>query len=340
MGQTIRMVVIGFVLGLAVGCESPPAPPVAPANSTVPESPAEPDPAEKGAAYVPEKLNVPQLPNAYRLTEKVISGGLPEGDAAFQELQDLGVKTIISVDGATPDVELAKKYGLQYVHLPHGYDGVPAERVPQLAKAVRDLPGPIYIHCHHGKHRSPAAAAVACVGAGMLPASQALAVLKTAGTNPNYRGLYQSAERARAIDAKLLDVLEVDYPERMKIPPLAEAMVQVEHLHDHLKKLSQNQWQTLPDHPDLSAAHEALLLREQYTELLRTDAVKEQPEGFRVMLQASEKTAEELERVFLSATPEMPLDEVRASELFKMATEQCSSCHKAYRDVPLGEKSK
>ncbi len=33
----------------------------------------------------------------------------------------------------------------------------------KTAKAVRDLPGKIYIHCHHGKHRSAAAAATACV---------------------------------------------------------------------------------------------------------------------------------------------------------------------------------
>jgi hypothetical protein len=64
------------------------------------------------------------LPNLVRVHEKVISGGLPEGDAAFQELAALGVKTIISVDGMTPDVGMAAKHGLRYVHLPHGYDGM------------------------------------------------------------------------------------------------------------------------------------------------------------------------------------------------------------------------
>src|SRR5262245_26296024 len=34
----------------------------------------------------PEKLNAPHLPNAYRIHDKVISGGLPEGDEAFKEL--------------------------------------------------------------------------------------------------------------------------------------------------------------------------------------------------------------------------------------------------------------
>jgi len=79
------------------------------------------------AAFM-HKLPAKHLPNAYRLHEKVISGGQPEGAEAFAELRALGVKTIVSVDGAKPDVELARTYGLRYVHLPIGYNGVPAER--------------------------------------------------------------------------------------------------------------------------------------------------------------------------------------------------------------------
>lgn len=150
------------------------------------------------------KVASQHLPNPVRLHEKVISGGLPEADAAFQELADLGVKTIISVDGMMPDVATAAKHGLRYVHLPHGYDGIPEQRINELAKAARDLPGPVYIHCHHGKHRSPAAASVACVGAGLIPAGLAVSILQLAGTNPSYRGLYEAAQQATAFDEALL----------------------------------------------------------------------------------------------------------------------------------------
>jgi hypothetical protein len=91
-----------------------------------------------------EKIEAKHLSNPVRVHEKVISGGLPEGDEAFAELKDLGIKTVISVDGAKPDVATSKKYGMRYVHLPHGYDGVPEQRGKELAKPVRDLPGPIY----------------------------------------------------------------------------------------------------------------------------------------------------------------------------------------------------
>src|SRR5262245_6195509 len=199
----------------------------------------------------PQRIESDLLPNAYRVADKVISGGQPAGEAAFAKLKELGVRTIISVDGARPDVELAKKYGLRYVHLPHGYDGVPDERAKELAKAVRDLPGPIYIHCHHGHHRSPAAAAVACVAVGFLRPESALTVLKTAGTSENYRGLYQSALAARRLDEKVLDDVKAEFPETAKLPPIADAMVEIEQTHDHLKALAAGGWKRVTVQPDL-----------------------------------------------------------------------------------------
>ena len=224
-----------------------------------------------------EKLPVKHLPNAIKVHPKVISGGLPEGDEAFAELKALGVKTVISVDGAKPDIEIAKKYGMRYVHLPHGYDGIPEERVEELAKAVRDLPGPIYIHCHHGKHRSPAAASAACVCAGLIDPKDAPQVLVVAGTSESYRGLYQAVQTAKRFDDKLLDALKAEFPAVAKLPPMAEAMVDVEHATDHLKLFAANKWQPIKDQPALEPDHEALLLREHFKELLRTKEVMAKP---------------------------------------------------------------
>ena len=58
--------------------------------------------SQTGEAKAPVKLAVKHLPNAYRVHEKVISGGQPDGERAFKELADLGVKTVVSVDGARP----------------------------------------------------------------------------------------------------------------------------------------------------------------------------------------------------------------------------------------------
>ena len=42
----------------------------------------------------------------------------------MKRLADMGVKTILSVDGKTPDVEAAKKLGMRYVHVPIQYRGI------------------------------------------------------------------------------------------------------------------------------------------------------------------------------------------------------------------------
>src|SRR5438128_2288808 len=107
MFRPIALIPIALLLTLFSGCEKD-------------EEASDPKPAalkitEKHTAV---KLNTPHLENAHRLTDKVITGAQPEGPESFQELKELGVKTVISVDGTRPNVELAKRYGLKYVHLP------------------------------------------------------------------------------------------------------------------------------------------------------------------------------------------------------------------------------
>lgn len=297
---------------------------------------------EQPAVEEPARLASEHLPNPVRIHERVLSGGLPEGDAAFAELAEWGIKTVISVDGMTPDVEMASRYGLRYVHLPHGYDGISEQRVHELAKAVRDLEGPVYIHCHHGKHRSPAAASVACVSAGLVSAERAVSILELAGTNPHYQGLYEAASKARKLDDALLDALEVEFKAVQQIPPMAEAMVHMSHAHDRLKRVAKHGWRTPPDHPDLTPAHEALLLRELFTELLRTEEVEAQPADFRAWLTSSEQAAIELQSVLLAWSREHGSGEPpqRADELATRIAEDCSACHAKYRDAPLSTKQR
>ncbi|MCL6501304.1 MAG: hypothetical protein K6T86_01380 [Pirellulales bacterium] len=283
----------------------------------------------------PERVPAAHLPNAYRLHPKVISGGQPDGEAGFRELAALGIKTVISVDGAQPDIETAKAYGMRYVHLPHGYDGITEERARELAKAVRELPGPIYIHCHHGRHRSPTAAAVACVGAGLLPADAALGVLETAGTNKGYRGLYHAAQNARRFDDALLDALQAEFREQVPLPPLAEAMVELDETYEHLQRIRGAGWKAPASHPDLDPAHEALILQEHFAELLRLDEVQQRPADFVEMCASSRDAAGELHAV-LAAGKEGGTE--RASSLLDQIHELCGRCHQQYRDVPLHER--
>ncbi len=89
-----------------------------------------------------QRIDSNALPNAYRVNAKVICGGLPAGEAGFQKLAALGVKTIISVDGMTPDLDAAHRNGMHYVHLPFGYDGVPEKQARPSPRRSAICPAP------------------------------------------------------------------------------------------------------------------------------------------------------------------------------------------------------
>ncbi|MCG8650082.1 MAG: hypothetical protein MI861_09625 [Pirellulales bacterium] len=284
-----------------------------------------------GELQTPTALDVAHLPNACQLHAKVISGGQPEGEAGFEALRKLGVRTIISVDGAKPNLALAKKAGLRYIHLPHGYDGIPPDRRIELAKAVQEADEPVYIHCHHGMHRSPAAAAVACVGAGMISRQQAMSVLTIAGTSPEYQGLFRVVDQATSVDN--LSKIKVDFQESVAVPPLAASMVSLELSFDRMRKIEAARWQPPPQHPDLSPRHEALMMREHLTEMLRTEAVQKQPAEFQQLLERNHKNAQSLETQLAKASGQLSKDSrSRLSATLSAIKTDCVLCHRKYRN--------
>jgi hypothetical protein len=65
--------------------------------------------ARPQGASPPATLEAEGIHNLFRVTANLYSGSGPEGEKAFAALAKLGVKTVISVDGAKPDLENAKK---------------------------------------------------------------------------------------------------------------------------------------------------------------------------------------------------------------------------------------
>lgn len=277
--------------------------------------------------------NTPGLHNVLRITDKLLSGSVPEGDTGFQTLQKLGVKTIITVDGAKPEVERAKKFGMRYVHLPIGYDGVPADQGLKLAKAVRDLPGLIYMHCHHGKHRSPAAAAVVkrCLD-DQCTVQKAVEVMKLAGTDPKYLGLYASPKEVRRPTSVELDQIKADFPEVASTGGMMQRMVEIDECWDHLKLIQKAGWETPRDHADLDPAHEAMLLWEHFVELSRLPETAKKPKLFSELLSVARDEAKNLE-----TTLRLPVNDKRmkaAEKAIQSAQSSCVRCHNQFRDVP------
>ncbi len=288
-----------------------------------------------GAFVLPAATNAPgvkslrsaYLENLFSIDGKVLSGSSPHDEQGFQELKALGVKTIISVDGARPDVEAARKYGMRYVHIPIGYDGTTLSNANRIAKAADATDGPVYVHCHHGKHRGPAAVAVICESRGIWNTNQAEVWLRQAGTSPDYPGLYRMAAafRKAADDTSI----PTNFPEQATVSRLVDAMVEIDLRWDHLKAVQKAGYKVPPDHPDLVPEKEAVLLMEAYRELGRVKEAQKLGGDFLDRLKKAEQQAASL-HAFLKA--DQPLRKEHAHELWANTRQMCSSCHKKYRN--------
>lgn len=315
------------------------------ASLAMPCLPAAPPPTSPVAqAPVPTSNGVveyPGLPHVIEMHEGLLSGGVPDGDAGFDSLAALGVRTIISVDGAVPDVNAAKTRGMRTVHLPIGYDGMDGARTVALARAVRDLPRPIYIHCHHGKHRSPAAAATIAVALGWITNDQARARMRVAGTAPGYAGLWQCATDARPLTAAVLDAAPAEFPERTAPSSLVAAMVELDDAHARLRAAQRAGWRAPDDHPDLAPLADAGRLADLFRLLDAPDALNDAAAKHRTVLR--EWFAKEARA---STTLESLLERAQAADaacdrtaLLEQATEalasitaSCTACHAEHRD--------
>lgn len=257
----------------------------------------------------------------------VISGGEPASDAELDWLRDQGIRTIISVDGKQPDAEGARARGMRYVHIPLQYRGVPIDRRRAITKAIRDLPGPVYVHCHHGKHRGPAATAAALVCLGRLTPEEGTEFLNRSGTSPNYRGLFADVAGSTVIPSKELDELRIDFPERAPIGSLVEAMSEIDRAIDRLDSVRKTGWKTPANHPDLHAPDEATIVAEAFRELSRLDATRHSPEDYRNWFAAAETAADQMRAGLKGSRPAAEIDVT-----WKTLKQTCIDCHARYRD--------
>jgi protein tyrosine phosphatase (PTP) superfamily phosphohydrolase (DUF442 family) len=267
------------------------------------------------------------LQHLFRASTNVFSGSAPDGDAAFDEIAALGVKTLISVDGVRPDVAAAHRRGLRYIHLPVGYDGIATNRVVELVNAARFASGPLYVHCHHGQHRGPAAVAVICEATANWTTNQAVAWLKAAGTSTDYPGLYRSAMEFRRAELPVWDGI-TDLPEVARTSSLVEAMVEIDAGYERLKAAQKAGWKILAQSPVLDPAETSTILLEHLRELARSDDTIQRPDDYRTRLAAAEKSAGHL-RATLRDAQSSPNARDTA---FRSLSANCVVCHKRYRD--------
>jgi len=282
-------------------------------------------PGAHQASIAPTRLPVdpPGLHNVVQLGKRLFSGSEPDGAEGFASIAKLGVRTIVSVDGARPNVDFARREGMRYVHIPFGYDGVTPQAGLALARLVRETEDPIYIHCHHGRHRGPAAAAIAWIALGKASQSDALEVLETAGTGKEYAGLWRDVGNYACPSS------ETELPGLLETAPvesLAAGMANIDRHWDDLKRCRDAQWQAPKEHPDLSPAQESLQLREAFYEVGRILPADRFDKAFRARLQEAESFAAQIETALAR------FDHETAHAALANLERCCKQCHEAYRN--------
>jgi len=283
-----------------------------------------------GAAEPPGEAA--SVPHFAWVSKDVARGGQPKGEAAFEELARLGIRTVVSVDGARPDLAAAEKHGLRYVHIPFGYDDVPEEKRLQLAKTARELEGPFFVHCHHGTHRGPVGAVLAQLSIGEMSSEEAREELQRAGTAEKYQGLWACVADFSPPAEATTSGLEFDFPARAPVPELAQAMADLDRRFDHLKAARKAGWSAPADHPDIDPAHEALQVQELLVEMGRTAEAEKRPQAFLETMERSIEASRDLE----AALRVEERDAERAEAAFEALEASCGDCHSEHRTTAGG----
>jgi len=267
------------------------------------------------------QAGLPSVEGFRLLTTRVCCSGEPVGREAFAQIAALGIKTVVSVDGKAPDSELAARVGLRYIHLPIGYDGVPLEVQDSLAHVLAGTTGLILVHCHHGKHRGPAAAAILAMmdTDARVSKEQALKILEAAGTGSEYQGLWDSV---RGFDPQKLGDASLPLLPVAEVEPFVREMVHLDEAFDALQKIRTDGW------IGESARSAVAVFAEGYREALRVCREREPapaPEMVRLLEDASQRSSKFRELVHEGQGTNL-------SEHLTGLRQNCAECHKRYRN--------
>ncbi len=279
------------------------------------------------------------LHNVFWLGDRILSGGEPLSTEALDRLQEMGIRTILSVDGKVPDWQAAEARGMRYVHIPIEYSGIEDEPLAQIAKTFRETEGPIYVHCFHGKHRGPAAAAIGRMVLDGVPREEALAEMyQWCGTASKYQGLFEEIAFADIPSEAATAALEFDFPKEHKFEGVRAAMIPLTRRWDNIKDGRKRDWQVDPNHPDIVLEQEALKVAEIMQECLdMEDYHHEMPHSEQVLtwFREGQQGAANLARVL--AQKDQYEQEGKdwkplALEAYQAIAASCKECHLDYRD--------
>ena len=283
-----------------------------------------------------EPVEAEGLHNVFRLSDRILSGDESEGPAALQQLVDWGVRTILSVDGKIPDAEAAEALGMRYVHVPIQYDGIDPDEMLAIAKTFRELEGPFYVHCYHGKHRGPAAAAIGRVVLDGVPREKAMAEMRQwCSTSSKYEGLYATVAAAQIPTEEESARFQFDFSPAHRFEGMRAVMIQLARTFDRVKAAEKRGWMVDPEHPDVAPAHEVTQLHQLFEAFADLGASHAWEDDFRMWLEKGRQATGELSDRLNAAGDLASLSDEElglVEPAFNAVGNACSSCHAVYRD--------
>lgn len=164
------------------------------------------------------------------------------------------------------------------------------------------------------------------VALGECPADDAVEMMRRLGTSPKYKGLYADVQALRASPEGIASAKN-EFPKAARLPGFVAAMADLDRRWDHMATIRKAGWKASPEHPDIDPPHEALQLRELFTELNRLDSVKSKPENFRAWLVDAQTASADLETAVRGG------DADAAGRAHARIEKTCTSCHEAYRNT-------
>jgi protein tyrosine phosphatase (PTP) superfamily phosphohydrolase (DUF442 family) len=105
-----------------------------------------------------EKLKVPGIPNAGKVTDTLFRGAQPR-ERGYEQLKSLGVSMVIDLRNTgpkSPERQRVETLGMRYVSLPtSAYLGPTDHQVATFLQLLRDNPKEkIFVHCYFGDDRT------------------------------------------------------------------------------------------------------------------------------------------------------------------------------------------
>jgi hypothetical protein len=173
--------------------------------------------------------DIPFIPAAQRssltwITTDCAVGPRPARMEEVVNLSAAGIRSVISVDAIGPPIQWLNEEGIIPVHIPLTYAAMERTSLDQLIVAVRDLPRPLYIHCHHGRYRAPSAAAAVLLAHGTITVQEAVEILQKWSVQEAYPVMAGSVLEAQRRSPSTINAMTTTLHEKIAAAPLVETM--------------------------------------------------------------------------------------------------------------------